>query len=294
MDREYSVEELEQKQSALENLLRELSNPKVLFDSSNEDVCNEYCEKLVKIYTPGYRHLYSGLFGVITQIDVDHLAVLSQNMAYLYSTWIMKGPKKDTYTSDFKRQIRKLYDHVSLDINRNIYLKMITHDATEVGETVSRLQHESEDLQEKLENIQKNYVATLGIFASIVITFSSGLGFSKEIMAMSGSISIYRLSFLTLLLGFILFNILNALFAFLLQMIYVTKKDITDANYKRFFVRIGNFSEDGESRDDVKLNKISLAFKINAVLIGFMVLSIIAWMLDVVQFRELFVQCLYK
>ena len=58
----------------------------------------------------------------------------------------------------------------------------------------------------------------MGIFAAIVIAFMSGTAFSSSVLQNIDNASIYRLSFIVLILGFFLFNLLIALFAFLGKM----------------------------------------------------------------------------
>mgnify|MGYP003275823203 FL=1 len=74
---------------------------------------------------------------------------------------------------------------------------------------------EIRSLSEKAANMQKDYITILGIFSSIVITFVAGMLFSSSILNNIDKVSIYRLTFVIILIAMMLFNLLNLLLDFI-------------------------------------------------------------------------------
>lgn len=222
----------EKKQQQLEELLRILAEsqdflaePKILLS----------VKKLLEtIYTPDFRHLYSGVFSSLTQIDKSpelNLEILAQNIQIIYEE--IKQHDCQDKKSCFCDKVIKLYDHLNLDIARMNYMRDIAEQQelslesavnslnTKIKESEQAIQANEEHvagfedkIADKLIETQKNYVAILGIFAAIVITFVSGLVFSSSILNNIHQVTIYRLSFVILLLGFVLVNLINILIEF--------------------------------------------------------------------------------
>lgn len=92
------------------------------------------------------------------------------------------------------------------------------------SEKISRLQNtykeldkNYKELSENLNKQQAQYITILGIFASIVLTFVSGLVFSNSILSNIDKASIYRLVFVMAFIALFVGNILYFLFAFLIK-----------------------------------------------------------------------------
>lgn len=68
--------------------------------------------------------------------------------------------------------------------------------------------------------MQKEYITILGIFSSIVITFVAGISFSTSVLSNIDKVSIYRLSFVMVLLAIFLFNFLYLLLDFINKINY--------------------------------------------------------------------------
>lgn len=92
------------------------------------------------------------------------------------------------------------------------------------SEKISRLQNtykeldkNYKELSENLNKQQTQYITILGIFASIVLTFVSGLVFSNSILSNIDKASIYRLVFVMAFIALFVGNILYFLFAFLIK-----------------------------------------------------------------------------
>lgn len=73
-----------------------------------------------------YRHLYSDLFVIITQIDKSAQydnEILSQNLLYVCKHYRVKNKDNTGVSIDISKSLFKLYDHVNLDIARLNYSK---------------------------------------------------------------------------------------------------------------------------------------------------------------------------
>ena len=73
-----------------------------------------------------YRHLYSDLFVIITQIDKSAQydnEILSQNLLYVCKHYRVKNKDNAGVFIDISKSLFKLYDHVNLDIARLNYSK---------------------------------------------------------------------------------------------------------------------------------------------------------------------------
>lgn len=199
---------MDDKQNELTKILKELSEPNRKVSENN---FNEYINRLENVYERDFRHLYSGLFGTITMIDDNEqydLVKLTENIGFIYSQ-INSSSGTDC---KFKDKIKKLYDHVNLDVARIEYTKRI---ADKITEKNTETNMELKKIGEKAESMQKEYITILGIFSSIVVTFVAGMVFSTSVLSNIDKVSIYRLVFVMLLIALMLFNLLGLLLEFI-------------------------------------------------------------------------------
>lgn len=131
---------------------------------------------------------------------------------------------ESTYSGVFK-----LSDHVDIEIRRLRERDSMFHKLLGTGDNIVALHKEAEKLGNELnsarmeiaetrrnsEKLQMQMVAILGIFAAIVMAFSGGLDILGGAISVSGESDLFRVTFIVLLCGIILFNI----FAFLMYMI---------------------------------------------------------------------------
>lgn len=131
--------------------------------------------------------------------------------------------------------MKKLYDHVNLDIARikyvdskyykissNIKLEDISHNEEVLRNKIEKLENtvkatskQAAETEEKINNTQKEYIAILGIFSSIILAFIGGIVFSSSVLENIHKSSIYRILFISLIIGFILINVIYILFYFI-------------------------------------------------------------------------------
>lgn len=86
---------------------------------------------------------------------------------------------------------------------------------TESEKTLKKLEKTSQKIQGKMESVQKDSITILGIFASIVLSFTAGMIFSSSVFENIDKASPYRIVGVVLLIGLVITNLI----AFLLMYI---------------------------------------------------------------------------
>ena len=188
-----------------------------------------------------FRHFYSDIFMVLQQIHdglvEGDITVLGQNLSWIRANYQAQNTNEDGAIIDVSDAIKKLYDHVNLDIARLSYsdaeerkivgsasIKGIKNKIIELQLKEEKIESVMEETQEELRNSQKEYIAILGIFSAVVISFTGGMAFSTSVLNNIAQTSIYRLVFTILLIGFVLLNSLYGLF-FFINTIVKTRRD---------------------------------------------------------------------
>jgi len=192
-----------------------------------------------------FRHYYSDIFSTLTLIDGDSsigsLDILAQNIQTIKDGYIPKNIDENGNTIDISKEIVKLYDHTNLDIARINYTKTMTnetmselaknkllvvsleqnvHESEEAlkeisNKTIDDLKQLSGQVQERQEDMQKEYITILGIFAAIVLAFTGGIVFSSSVLENIDKVSIYRLSLMAFIIGLVFFNLIWILIDFI-------------------------------------------------------------------------------
>ncbi len=233
-----------EKNDLLKEILDELSDGS---KERNETSLEEISIKLQTLYSYNYRHLYSEIFAAMALIDGScnktgkDISYIAQNIKLVYEH-CERSYKKISNEDEFVLKVRKLYDHINLDYARIGYVKAIRDNNNKeiynlkenLEELQKQIKQSKTELQEKIQNatedfnkttenrigkLQKDYVAILGIFASVVITFVSGISLANSALSAlkDGDDNFYTLSFLVILVAMFMFNALKALFDFLLR-----------------------------------------------------------------------------
>lgn len=156
------LEVCQEKHKRIQEILIDLSKSQTML---TEDLESFY-KRLFDIYgdKKEFRHLYSSIFGYLTQIDNDselNLEVLTQNIYSIYTYCFRKCEEEK---EDFFDKIEKLYDHVNLDISRINLNKMVLEKNEVLNNYINKINSgmkETNDsiksLQENATKVQKNY-----------------------------------------------------------------------------------------------------------------------------------------
>lgn len=238
----------QQKREALNQLLYDLAKGQDVLKESRSRA--EFFIKLEDIYhkvnDDNFRHYYSDIYACLTMIDgnpeMGNIDILATNMQIIKDGYT-GGKNKDVNGNpiDVSKAIVKLYDHINLDIGRLNYTKRITSDTqAELSKTkllIEQLQKQLEEskefseeanqsfkdkseqlsleIQEGQKKMQNEYITILGIFAAIVLSFTGGMMFTSSVLENMHKSSIYRVVFITLIIGCILYNLIWLLIDFI-------------------------------------------------------------------------------
>ena len=277
-------EESRKRQDDLKECLKEMS-VKIFTPNDLESML----KRLKGIYSAKFRHSYADFFHLITESwDENHpdaLDSISNNIEMLRQLLEQKmSAGEKGYTPSFYSSLCKLSDHINLEIGRFNYYRLkdenmrfledrvdnitkkVSHseqmakDAEEmVNTSQSKLQGDLEEAQKEIKNIEKEYIAILGIFSSVVLTFTAGIAFSTSVLENIHQTSVYRLILGVLLIAFVLINVIFLLFHYVDKMVH------------------------GEDTKGLKFIKW-----INVTLVGMMVVVGFLWGFGVVERRNQF------
>lgn len=226
-----------------------------------------------------FRHFYSDIFFVLTQLqqnaELGNMDTLGQNLLYIRTNYQTKNKDSKNNPIDISDSLRKLYDHVSLDIARlnrsdagdraasgEVALEELQTQINVAKEEINNAKCELEHIkssqktvEDKIDNQQKEYIAILGIFSAVVLTFTGGIAFSSSVLNNISQSSIYRTLIITLLIGMVLVNVFFVLF------FYVEKLLNKKTELKPFVIS-------------------------NAILLTMIILVIISWLIGLVERRN--------
>lgn len=232
----------ESKRTEFKNILFDLAKDQEILQDSNKRF--QFYLRFEKLYDSkppekNFRHYYSDIFIVLTQIENGDAKgsrdVLGQNLLE-----IRKGYQAINYDGDrlidIASSLKKLYDHVSLEIAHLSYNDKMDREALSIDQVnaiegkiafledaKSNLENSHKRIEDKIDNSQKEYIAILGIFAAVVLTFIAGIAFSTSVLQNINNVSIYRIVLIVLLIGLVLTNVLYGLFCTIERLI--GKKD---------------------------------------------------------------------
>ena len=217
----------QEKREEFKNILLELASDANLLESQTE--CTSMYARLEELYslsdpTEKFRHFYSDIFEVLCRLRKDAKLgtadILGQNMGILYERY-----EPVSQDRDISKELKKLYDHVSLDIARMTYSdagdyrisgKKTVQELQSRVETltaeINEAHEKQEEMNKELKSQQREYVAILGIFAAVVITFIGGLAFSTSVLNNIDKVSTAKLMMIALTIGLVLVHVIFGLF----------------------------------------------------------------------------------
>lgn len=227
----------QQRGEILRDALKALSDvaPEAALDEAEVKEFIEFFSRLYEGECP-YRHLYSNVCAVMYEHlnkNPDKLddgvpypaRNLASNMELIY-----RSIEDTDRPESVKRSVYKLYDHIELENTRMKYMaqqnkaqiegvEKLHKEVEDVGSKAGAIREDMENLEGRMDSmqddLQRNYVTILGIFAAIVIAFATGSAFSSSVIQSMTSVSIYRLAFVMVVLGLFLFDLVMALFFFI-------------------------------------------------------------------------------
>ncbi len=210
---------IEERRSMLRELLIRLADGYLESDSLKDAATT-----LSEIYADGYRQMYSEIFPTILGIynnsdNKSGLDILTENMETLRGCI-----KNETeYDPSLYGKVLKLSDHINLEVQRLRDYEGLRQEASDsVAELSVQVEKAKRDIgkaRDKARRMQTEVIVILGIFTAIVMTVSGGLtlmGSSLEGMSSTGP---YKIAFVVLICGVVLFNIIAFLMTYINRMI---------------------------------------------------------------------------
>lgn len=234
-----------QKRKEFKDILFELAKSQELLQDSK--YCLALYQRLELFYDAEsngkrFRHFYSDIFSALLDIQqnpkLGDINILGQNLDVIRREYnpINKSPDGKRMV-DISDAINKLYDHVSLEIARITYsdagdrrisgesaIRDLQSQINAVHGELPRTEKKLCETEEKLNNLQKEYVAILGIFAAVVLAFTGGIAFSTSVLNNIAQASIYRTICIALIIGLVILNVLFGLFYYINSLINRDRK----------------------------------------------------------------------
>lgn len=231
-----------QQRAEFRNLLFDLAkSQEILQDRSNRFTMYKRLEAIYDApdNEKRFRHFYSDIFSVLTQIQQDptlgNIDILAQNLDVIRNGYQATTKAQDGRLIDVSDAINKLYDHVNLDVARINYSDSLFHtmsgEATieqmkaelnsvkstvqemhSVADSFKGIEQKIQDVEKQLDSSQKDYISILGIFAAVVLAFTGGIAFSTSVLNNIAQASIYRTVLVSLIIGLVLVNTIFGLF----------------------------------------------------------------------------------
>lgn len=204
---------------------------------------SNFYQELERLYwDEDFQHFSSDIFVVLCEIKRDNqkgdINILGQNLELIRRGY-QKKVNFNGEIKDIEFNIQKLYDDVNLEISRilsdeaDVWKFSQENKIYRLDKKIDESQSKLFDIEKKLnkaekkiESSQKEYIAILGIFAAIILAFTSGITFSTSVLENMHNSSIYRVVLVTLLIGFTLVNVLYLLFMFIDKLVREDKRVI--------------------------------------------------------------------
>ena len=217
-------------QTRLQEIIKKLSVENKIFEVK----CQEnYINNLREIYqNKDFRHLYSGIFGVITKLFTERRGSLGQNFVIVYDVIKERYAKSKIGSEDyvFYLKIRKLYDHVYLDIGRvdywenmqrNYSMQFQKTEDTQImlAQKLDGQKKKVSKLMKSLEKAKNEYITILGIFAAIILGAVGSLTYAGKVLegASNQQTDLTRLIIIAMVLGAVLVSVANTFLSFILK-----------------------------------------------------------------------------
>ncbi len=294
-------EESKGRQEKLGKFIYELSK-KLL--SGNENETRQFLNRLNVIYKDGFKHNYSDLFPVVTNILRDdneyNIEYLTNNLDELRTYLDDEYSDGKPEYSDIYKQFTKLCDHLNLQMSQLNYIlsretskdvieklrndlelsnEQIVKSLVKMDETSEKLEESNKKLEEsnkKADGIQTELIAILGIFAAIIIAFSGGVTLlGSSIVSISSAEHYESVVMIAIVCGMVMFNTI------FLMMYYVSKLTERDVFAKCKTEICAQCKETKCSGINKIRKRLPYVFYYNCLSVAGIAIDLIVWFLDI-------------
>lgn len=162
----------------------------------------ENIEEYIRTQEKLDRILYSEISNYVFSLNYSQKATFSTNIEKL----LLYSLNDNNISEDCCRIIVKIYDHFQLVVYQIESTSNILLDGVEDAKN-----NLLDEVRKETEGIEKEYIAILGIFAAIVLTFVGAFTFSTSVLQNIANVNIYRAIIVILLIGLVVLNLLYGL-----------------------------------------------------------------------------------
>ena len=227
-------------------------------DIDDREMCLSIYNRFEKLYNATligdrkFRPYDSDIFIVLSNISnrtfQGDILNITSKLEILFD-YIENYKQEHKFNYSIVNKIKKLYDKLSLEKSRidyfcyylrkdslekmedsiqktNYKIESLISKLDESNNKVESLDERIEESNKRIQNAQKEVVAILGIFTSIVLTFIGGGFLSSSIFKDLSNINrenIYLLVSIFLILSLVIFNILISLYYFIIKIVEIRK-----------------------------------------------------------------------
>ncbi len=206
------------------------------------DSVKECWDRLCEIYKdPEFRHSYSTVSSCIEQYNPDQLDSLPVYLDRVVAFAETQGDTEEVHR--ITKSVRKLLDHIGLEcvrLNRMSQVKRFADEAKRIQNEALKLNRStratSKRLDERVNGFHEQSITILGIFSAVVVGFMSGLSMFTSGFNKLTEVSLYVVSFYSVLVGIILFDILFMLIFFIAKISgHSIARDVPPSDTSWFF-----------------------------------------------------------
>lgn len=307
-----------QRQRSINDFIRDLS--KITY---SQDELIEKSRILLPIYLSGeFRHSYSQILGTIYSLregeDIIYLTSNIEELKTVYKNPIFIPIKRqmeklcDHVELELTRmaQLEKINaKQADLDIKLRVAFKDYSESIKNMGNIQNELTQETEKLElakeelirvnkdlaeskQKLEtsvkdteNLKSEVITVIGIFAAIMLAFVGGMSFTSSTLTSMHNSSIYKVVFVAIICGFVVFNTIFCLMYIVSRM---TNRDIYaechDGNCEKDCVK--HYCQYGCSAINRIRKRLPYVFWVNLILLILLLIIIVCWVVDIKSFND--------
>ncbi|MGL6168775.1 MAG: hypothetical protein ACRC0Y_10845 [Fusobacteriaceae bacterium] len=162
-----------------------------------------------------YSQLTTEVYSINGELESERI---NQNISRL-----LDHVTSNCQTDDCQNIIIKFYDHYQLanfqvsKVNKEIEDKIRT-ESQELNDEIKKVKSSSEKAIEKYENMEKQNITILGIFAAIILSFVGSFVFSTSVLSNLHSTNIFKLVFMSSIIGIVFINMIHLLLSFIMKL----------------------------------------------------------------------------
>lgn len=200
--------------------LREIKEDK----NANINILTENLEVLKNKYKPLNKDEKGNQIDVKKNIIklYDHVNLDVSRMLYIDE--IERRVKEQDQILELHTIVKKMETDINITkesiANSNKEMEQTNEYIANTKKILPKIEKKLDIANNKITNQQKEYIAILGVFAAVVLAFNAGITFSASVLDSIGDVSVYRIAFVTLIIGFVLINTMYALFYYIDRIVY--------------------------------------------------------------------------